>query len=55
MPFVIIDKDGQPLTDASGELVVLASLDEALKWVGTNERAEPWSPDRISRWKAERP
>jgi hypothetical protein len=42
MPFVIIDAAGKPLCDAAGELIVLATREEAARWTTKGERVEPY-------------
>jgi hypothetical protein len=54
MRFVIIAKDGQPLTDIDGKLIALEAREAAQRWAAPGERIEAWSDDRLRRWKAER-
>jgi hypothetical protein len=43
MAFVIIDSDGQPLTDLAGVLIVVATEQEARQFLKPGERVERYS------------
>ena len=46
MQFVIIGRDGKPLTDAAGKIILLGSRDEARRWLARGERVEAYVPKR---------
>ncbi|QGN54133.1 hypothetical protein [Novosphingobium sp. Gsoil 351] len=49
MPFIIIDAEGKPLCDDVGERIVLASHQEALRWVKSGEQVVPYLDRRRQR------
>jgi len=49
MPFVILDAQGKPLVDVAGNLIVLASREEAERWLAKGERVEPYIARRHDR------
>jgi hypothetical protein len=54
MPFVIVGAQGKPLVDVAGDLIVLASRDEAQRWL-KGERVERYVARRHSEGNGPKP
>lgn len=50
MPFVIIDKGGEPLADFSGSVIVLGTPEEARMWRNPSKHIEEWTSERLLRF-----
>jgi hypothetical protein len=52
MPFVILNEQGDPLTDLDGTLILLATRAEAEEWRRPWERVEVWEESHgTKRWR----
>lgn len=42
--YAIIGKDGKPLTDVMGRVIVMPTREEAARWIMPGEVLEPYDP-----------